>query len=138
MRIKDFPVLSIFPSSFLRGFFQVVDPNSYICIYFSCHEQCCLFEFPNLAVILKHSRCFINFIPILMADPSPSFVLALMTWAFKKESLRVSNTTPSFPKNTLFPFPFLHRFLLLKHSYPFTPIKPSYHGAREKPRLLPP
>ena len=66
--------------------------------FFSCCEQCCLFEFPNLAVILKHSHRFINFILILMAEPSPSFVPALMTWAFKKESLRVSNTNSFFPK----------------------------------------
>ena len=46
--------------------------------------------------------------------------------------------TPFFPKVTLSPFPFLHRFLLLKHSYPFTPIKPSYYSTDEKPRLLPP
>ena len=51
----------------------------YIYTFFSCREQCCLFEFPSLAVILKYIRRFINFIPILMAGPSPTFMPALMT-----------------------------------------------------------
>ena len=75
----------------------------YIYIYF-CHKQCCPFEFPSLAVILKHSRCFINFIPFLMANPSPPFVLALMTWVFKTKSLCNPNTNSFFLPKTLFPF----------------------------------
>ena len=136
--------LSYFSSfSSFAGFFEQWTP-SYIHFFFSCREQCCPFEFPSLTVILKHSHRFINFIPLLMADPLPSFVPALMTWAFKKESLCISNTNSFFPpkkkkkKNTLSSFPFLHCFLLFKHPHPFAPIKPSYYGTGEKPRLLPP
>ena len=75
----------------------------YIYIYF-CHKQCCPFEFPSLAVILKHSRCFINFIPFLMANPSPPFVPALMTWVFKTKSLCNPNTNSFFLPKTLFQF----------------------------------
>ena len=130
--------LSYFSSFFsFVGFFEQWTPI-YIHFFFSCRVQCCPFEFPSLAVILKHSRRFINFIPLLMAGSLPSFMPALMTWAFKKESLCVSNTNSFFPpkKNTLSLFPFFHHFLLFKHSHPFTPIKPSYYGAGEKPRLL--
>ena len=75
----------------------------YIYIYF-CREQCCLFEFPSLAIILKHSCCFINFIPFLMANLSPPFVPALMTWVFKTKSLCNPNTNSFFLPKTLFPF----------------------------------
>ena len=37
-----------------------------------------------MAVILRHNRHFINFILFSMADPSPPFMSALMTQAFKK------------------------------------------------------
>ena len=84
MWIKDLPVfptsLLSFPSwAFLNSgpFFTYI--YIYIYTFFSCREQCCLFEFPSLAVILKYIRRFINFIPILMAGPSPSFMPALMT-----------------------------------------------------------
>ena len=137
MRIKDFPVLSIFPSSFLRGFFQVVDPNSYICIYFSCHKQCCLFEFPNLAVILKCNRCFINSIPYSMANLSHPFVLVLMTLVFKRSSLRIPNTNTLSPSNTnTFP---------LSLSSPCSPSQtlssvysdqPLHHDAGERPKFF--
>ena len=84
------------------GFFEQWTLYIYI-FFFSFREQCCPFDFPSLAVILKHSRRFINFIPLLMVDLSPSFVSALMTWAFKKESLCISNTNSFFPKkHTLF------------------------------------
>ena len=72
----------------------------YIYIYFCC-KQCCLFEFPSLAIILKHNRYFINFILFLMADPSPPFVPALMTWVFKRESLCNPNTNSFFLSKTL-------------------------------------
>ena len=75
----------------------------YIYIYFRC-EQCCLFKFPCLVVILKHSRHFITFIPFLMVDRSPPFVPALMTWVFKRESLCNPNTNSLFLPKTLFPF----------------------------------
>ena len=37
-----------------------------------------------MTVILRHNRRFIYFILFLMADPSPPFMSALMTQAFKK------------------------------------------------------
>ena len=79
--IKDLPVFSTSLLSFPSQAFWTVDPFIYIYIFFffSCCEQCCLFEFPSLAVILKYIHRFINFIPILMAGPSPSFMPALMT-----------------------------------------------------------
>ena len=77
----------------------------YIYIYF-CRKQCCPFEFPSLAVILKHSCHFINFIPFLMVDSSPPFVPALMTWVFKRESLCNPNTNSFFLPKTLFLFSF--------------------------------
>ena len=80
MWIKDLPV---FPTSLLsfptRAFLNSGPFFTYIYTFFSCREQCCLFEFPSLVVILKYIRRFINFIPILMAGPSPSFMPALMT-----------------------------------------------------------
>ena len=137
MRIKDFPVLSIFPSSFLRGFFQVVDPNSYICIYFSCHEQCCPFEFLSLAAILKCSRSFINSIPYPMAESSLHFVLVLMILVFKRSSLRIPNTNTLSPSNTnTFP---------LSLSSPCSPSQtlssvysdqPMHHDAGERPKFF--
>ena len=89
------------------GFFRIVDPSLYIyffLFFFSCHEQCCLFEFPSLVVILGRSRHFINFIPYLMADPSHPFVPVLMSLVFKGKSLHtldanifsLSNTNTSF------------------------------------------
>ena len=73
------------------GFFEQWTPI-YIFFFFSCHEQCCLFEFPSLAVILKSSHRFINFIPYLMADPSNPFVPVLMSLVFKGKSLQTLNT----------------------------------------------
>ena len=81
----------------------------YIYIYISIDfggKQCCPFEFPSLAVILKHSCHFINFIPFLMVDSSPPFVPALMTWVFKRESLCNPNTNSFFLPKTLFLFSF--------------------------------
>ena len=97
------PFLS-FHLLFLCGLFkQWSPPYTYIYIYL-CREQCCLFEFPSLAVILKHSHRFINFIPFLMAGSSPPFVPALMTWVFKRESLCNPNTNSFFLSKTLFLF----------------------------------
>ena len=77
----------------------------YIYIYiYSCREQCCLFGFPNLAVILKHNRRFINFTLFLIADPSHPFVPALMTWVFKKKSFCNPNTNSFLLSRTPFPF----------------------------------
>ena len=145
MWIKDFPALSVFPSSFPSQAFWIVVPTlhihiySYIYIYiYFCSEQCCLFEFPSLAVILKHSHRFINFILFLMADPSPPFMSVLMTWVFKKESICNPNTNPFFLSKTLLLFPFLLRFLFLKYLHLFSSIKSLYNDSSEKPKLLPP
>ena len=79
--------------------------HTHIFIYkFFCHEQCCFFEFPSLAIILKHICCFINFILFLMVDPLSPFVPALMTWVFKRESLCNPNTNSFFLSKTLSPF----------------------------------
>ena len=101
------------------SFLKQWTPSHIYIFFFSCHEQCCLFEFPSLAVILKHSRRFINFIPILMANPSPSFVPALMTWVFKKESLRVSNMNSFFSKKHILSVPLSSPF---SSSQTLTPI----------------
>ena len=103
---------------FLRGlFFEQWAPTYFIlCLLFSsCHEQCCLFEFPNLVVILKHSLRFINSIPYPMADPSPPFVSALMMLVLKRDSLHI-------PNKNIFSFSLLHRVFSLKHYHTFTPI----------------
>ena len=143
--MKDFPTLSIsfpsFPSRvFLNSRPHLIHMYIYIYIYifffFSSREQCCLFEFPSLVVILKHSRCFINFIHFLMADPSLPFVPVLMTLVFKRESFRNPKTNFFSLSKTLSLFPFLHRLLLLKHFYPFTLIKSLYYNAGEKPKLF--
>ena len=107
MWIKDFPALSVFPSSFPSRAFWTVVPTLHIHIYsyiYFCCKQCCLFEFPSLTIILKHSRYFINFILFLMADPSPPFVPALMTWVFKTKSLCNPNTNTFFLSKNLSPF----------------------------------
>ena len=119
MWIKNRPV---FPTSFL-SFPSMTFLNSgplfiYI-FFFSCREQCCLFEFPSLAVMLKHICCLINFIPILMVGPLPSFVSALMTWVFKEESLRVSNTNSFFSKKHTLSVPLSSSF---SFSQTLTPI----------------
>ena len=84
----------------LSFFFSFVGFFKYICIYFSCHEQCCPFEFLSLAAILKCSRSFINSIPYPMAEPSHHFVLVLMMLVFKRSSLRIPNTNTLSPSNT--------------------------------------
>ena len=96
MRIKDFPVLFVFPSFFSSHAFSNSGPQLiyiHICISFfiSCHEQCYLFEFPSLAVILKHSIRFINSIPYPMADPSHPFASSLMMLILKRDSLHIPN-----------------------------------------------
>ena len=116
--MKDFLALSVFPFSFPSQVFWIVVPTLHIHIYILiyiyiyiyvcvcvcvCHKQCCPFEFPNLAVVLKHNRRFINFIPFLMANRSLPFVPALMTWVFKRESLCNPNTNSFFLPKTPFP-----------------------------------
>ena len=92
MWIKDFLTLSVFASSFSsRAFFEQWTPV-YTYISFFCHKQCCLFELPSLAVILRRSRRFVNFIPYLMADPSHPFMSVLMSLVFKGKSLHTLDT----------------------------------------------
>ena len=92
MWIKDFPTLSVFPSSFPSRAFSNSGPQFFFFFFFSCHEQCCLFEFPSLAVILKSNHRFINFIPYLAADLSPPFTSILMMLVFKGDSLHIPTT----------------------------------------------
>ena len=74
------------------GFFEQWTPIYIYIFFFSCHEQCYLFKFPSLAIILKSSHRFINFIPYLMTDPSHPFVPVLMSLVFKGKSLQTLNT----------------------------------------------
>ena len=117
------------------GFSRTVGPNLYICLYFSCHEQCCLFEFPSLIVTLKCSRRFINFIPHLMADPSYTFVPVLMTLVFKRKSLRTPNIFSLSNTNT-FSVSFS---LLCSPSQTLSSVYPNqllHHDAGERPELF--
>ena len=127
------PFLS-FHLLFFRGLFEQWSlPYTYIYIHiyiyiYSCREQYCLFEFPSLAVILKHNRRFINFIIFLMADPSPHFVPALMTWEFKRESLCNPNTNSFLLSRTLFPFSLSSPFPLPQTPHTFSSIKFLHNG----------
>ena len=105
---------------------------------YSCREQCCPYEFPSLAVILKHNRHFINFIPFLMADTSLPFVPALMTWVFKRESICNPNTNSFFLSKTLFLFSLSSPLPLPQTPHPFSPIIFLHNNASKKPGLLPP
>ena len=122
------------------GFFEQWTPDYiyiYIYIFFFCHEQCCLFEFSSLAVILKCSRCFINFIPYPMTDPSHPFMLVLMMLVFKRISLRIPNTLSPSNTNTFH----------ISLSSPCSPsqtlssvysYQPPYHDASGRPKFFPP
>ena len=82
-------------SFFFSGFFE-----QWALPYFlSCCEQCCDFKFPSLAVILKHSFCFINTMLLLMADPLHPFTSPLLSLVLKLIPF------PSFVQN-VFSFPF--------------------------------
>ena len=92
MWTKDFLLLPVFPFFFLFfpfvGFFEQWAPPYYY--YFSsCHEQCCLFEFPSLAVILKYSFRFINSMPYPIGNSSHPFVSTLITLVLKRDSLHI-------------------------------------------------
>ena len=81
MRIKNKKSPSFFFSFHLflfASFFEQWAPPYFL----SCHEQCSLFEFPSLAVILKHNICFINTILLLAADPLSPFTLLLFSLVF--------------------------------------------------------
>jgi len=104
---KTFLSFLFFLFLFLHGFFRTLGPT-YLYIYFSCCEQCCLFEYPSLAIILKHSFRFINSICYPMGDPSHPFMSVLITLVLKRDPLHILDT------NTF----------SLKHSHPFTSINP--------------
>ena len=131
MQIKDFLVIFVFPSSFPSQAFSNSGPQLIIYIYFffSCHEQCCLFEFPSLAVILKHSLYFINFIPYLMADPSHPFVSMLMTLVLKRDSLHIPNT---------FSLSLPSACILSQTLPPVYSDQPIHHDDGQKPRFFMP
>ena len=105
--------LFFFFLSFLLFFFFAGFFEQWALLFFfflSCYEQCCLFEFSSLAVILKHSFRFINSMPYLMGDPLHPFVSALMTLVLKeipfisldiKHFLPFPFFTASSPSNTL-------------------------------------
>ena len=69
-----------------------------------------------------------------MADPSPPFVLILMTWVFKEESFCTLITNSFFSQN----IHSLSLTLLLpfKHPYPSSLTKPPHHVASEKSKLF--
>ena len=110
----------------LRRLFQTMDPN--LLYFLSYHEQCCLFEFSSLTVILKHSFHFINSIPYPMADPSHPFVLVLMTLVLKRDSLRIPNT---------FSISLLSPYLLSQTLSPIYFDQLIHHDVGEKPRFFP-
>ena len=71
-----------------------------------------------MAVILTHNRRFIYFIFFSMADPSPPFMPALMTQAFKKRVPLQSKHKLLLFQNIL-SVSLLHHFLLFEHPYLF-------------------
>ena len=132
-----YPFCLCFFFSFV-GFFWIVDPSLYK-FFFSYHEQCCLFEFPSLAVILRHSCRFINFIPYLMADRSHPFVPVIMSLVFKGKSLHTLNTNIFSLSNTntssvsLFSLCFPSPTLSSVYSN-----QPLHHDSGERTKLFPP
>ena len=108
-------------------------------LFFSCHEQCCLYEFPSLAVILRRHRRFINFIPYLMADLSHPFMPVLMSLVFKGKSLHTLDTNILSLSNT--------NTSSVSLSSPYSPSptlssvysdQPLCHDAGERSKLFPP
>ena len=63
--------------SFFRRVFWTMGPPYFL----SCHEQGCPFEFPSLAVILKHNFYFINNMLLLTANTLPPFTSLLLSLA---------------------------------------------------------
>ena len=70
-----------------------------------------------------------------MADPSPLFVLTLMTWVFKKESFCISITNPFLSQNTRSPS--LTLLLPFNQPYPLSPTKLTHHVSGEKSKFFP-
>ena len=80
---RKYFLLLLFSFLFFSFFFWVFSKNGPHFIFFSCHEQCCLFEFPSLVVILKHSFRFINTMLLLIANPLHPFTSSLMSSVLK-------------------------------------------------------
>ena len=121
------------------GFFEQWTPIYFFFFFFSCHEQCCLFEFPSLAVILKSNHRFINFIPYLMTDPSHPFVPVLMSLVFKGKSLQTLNTNIFSLSNTNTSFVSLSS--LCSPSPTLSSVysdQPLHRDASERSKLFPP
>ena len=131
MRTKYFLFPSIFLFSFPSRVFLNSGPLIFIIIFFFCHEQCCLFAFPSLVVILKHSISFINSIPYLIVDPSHPFITVLMMLVLKRDSLDIPNT------NT-FSFSLSSLCLFSQILSPIYSNQPLHQDADKKPRFFPP
>ena len=113
------------------GFFEQWALYFYLLLFFFLHEQCCLFAFPSLVVILKHSISFINSIPYLMVDPSHPFITVLMMLVLKRDSLDIPNIdTFSFSLSSL--------CLFSQILSPIYSNQPLHQDADKKPRLFPP
>ena len=70
-----------------------------------------------------------------MADPSPLFVLTLMTWVFKKESFCTLITNSFLSQNTCSPS--LTLLLPFSQPYPLSPTKLPHHVSSEKSKFFP-
>ena len=92
-------------------------------------------NFPVWQLFSKQSRRFINSIPFLMADPSPLFVLTLMTWVFKEESFCTLITNSFLSQNTRSPS--LTLLLPFSQPYPLSPTKLPHHVSGEKSKFFP-
>ena len=77
---------------FFHGFFWPVGPALFSFLPWTG----CLFEFPNLAVILKHKFYFINTMLLLAIDPLPPFTSLLLSL------IRKLFPFPSFAQNAFF------------------------------------
>ena len=126
---KTLLLLFVFSSSFLflRGLFSNSGTRF---IFLSCRKQCCLFEFPSLAVILKHSFHFINSMPYSRNDPLHRFVSALMTSVLKEIPFT------SLTQNTLY-LSLSSPRLLLQILSPTYFDQSFHHDAGERPRFFP-
>ena len=132
MRTKDFLLPSVFLFSFPSRAFLNSGPFIFIYyFFFFLHEQCCLFAFPSLVVILKHSISFINSIPYLMVDPSHPFITVLMMLVLKRDSLDIPNIDT-------FSFSFSSLCLFSQILSPIYSNQPLHQDVDKKPRLFPP
>ena len=109
------------------GFFEQWAPL----FFFFGREKCCLFEFSNLVVILKHSLRFINSMPYPMGDPLHPFMSALMTLVLKEIPFTLlTQNTLSLSLSSL--------CLLPQTLSPIYSDKPFHHDPDKRPRFFPP